>query len=51
MRAPLLGLAKFIYITKIYGQGEFDKQSRVGDHFFYSHNLTVWFRGDTMGRS
>ena len=34
-------------------QGEFVYQSRVfqaGDHFLYSRDLTVWFRGDCVGR-
>ena len=34
-------------------QGEFVYQSRVfqaGDHFLYSRDLTVWFRGDSIGR-
>ena len=35
-------------------QGEFVYQSReylVGDHFIYSHDLTVWCRGYTVGRN
>ena len=35
-------------------QGEYVKQSRaslVGDHFPYSHDLNVWFRGDIVGRN
>ena len=35
-------------------QGEVLYQSRaslVGDHFLYSHNLNVWFRGDIVGRN
>ena len=27
------------------------KGSLVGDHFLYSHDLNVWFRGDIVGRS
>ena len=36
-----------------YLQREFVQQSRaslVGDHFLYSHDLNVCFRGDTDGR-
>ena len=35
-------------------QREFVKQSRaylVGDHFLYSHDHNVWFRGDIVGRN
>ena len=35
-------------------QGEFVKQSKassIGDHFLYSHDLNVWFRGDTVRRN
>ena len=35
-------------------QGELVDQSReylVGDHFLYSHDLTVWCRGYTVGRN
>ena len=35
-------------------QGEFVLQSRaslVGDHFLYSHDLNVWFRGDIAWRN
>ena len=35
-------------------QGEFVDQSReylVSDHFLYSHDLTVWCRGYTVGRN
>ena len=27
------------------------KSSLVGDHFFYSRDLNVWFRGDIIGRN
>ena len=35
-------------------QGEFVSQSRaslVCDHFFYSHDLNVWFQGETVRRN
>ena len=35
-------------------QGEFVEQSRVplvGDHFLYSRDLNVWFRGDIVRRN
>ena len=42
-----------LYTSSKCWQGEFVYQSRVfqaGDHFLYSRDLTVWFRGDSIGR-
>ena len=37
-----------------YKQGEFVEQSRassVGDHFLFSYDFKVWFRGDIVRRN
>ena len=43
----------FLYISRCW-QGECFEQSRaslVGDHFMYSHDLSVWFRSVTVMRN
>ena len=47
-------LHTFLRTLLWYWQREFVKQSRaslVGDHFLYSRDLNVWFRGDNVRRN
>ena len=49
----IISILFFIQFPK-YRQGEFVYRSKaffVGDHFLYSHDLNVWFRGNNVGRN
>ena len=49
----IFSIQLFIYFLRCW-QGEFVYQSKVsfdGDHFLYSHDLNMWFRGDIVRRN
>ena len=49
----IFSILLFIHFLR-YWQGEFvyqSKASSVGDHFLYSNDLYVWFRGDILRRN
>ena len=49
----ILSILFFIHFLRCW-QGEFVYQSKasfIGDHFLYSHDLNVWFRGDIVRRN